>query len=400
LDDGQQAIGASTIGSSEAVMLAGLAMKRKWQLQRKAARKPHDKPNFVAGANVHVVWEKFASYFEVELRSVNLREDYYVMDPERAVELVDENTILVCTTFGSTYNGEFEDVKRLNELLDKKNNEHGWNVPIHVDAASGGFIAPFIYPDIEWDFRLKWVKSINVSGHKYGLVYPGIGWVVWRSKDELPEELVFHINYLGTDQPTFTLNFSKGASQVIAQYYQMIRLGFEGYKKVITNCAANAKSLSDAIAAIGRFKLLSKPIGVPLVAFSLADRSEHDEHEIAGGLRRYGWTVPAYTMAPDAQAVTLLRVVVREDFSQGLVDRLVGDLKRVLAALDARPSKLAQRVADEMEKDDDNKNKNNDDKGSAHEAHHNVSVFSDEHNKKGHFNIHKKHGLRKSNGVC
>jgi glutamate decarboxylase len=257
LDDGLQAIGAGTVGSSEAVMLAGLAMKRKWQLQRKAAGKPCDKPNFVCGANVHVVWEKFASYFEVELKDVKLREDYYVMDPEKAVELVDENTILVCATFGSTYNGEFEDVKKLNDLLDKKNAEHGWNVPIHVDAASGGFVAPFIYPDIEWDFRLKWVKSINVSGHKYGLVYPGVGWVIWRSKQELPEELVFHINYLGTDQPTFTLNFSKGASQIIAQYYQLIRLGFEGYKKVITNCVQNAKTLSTAIASIGRFKILS-----------------------------------------------------------------------------------------------------------------------------------------------
>lgn len=408
LEGGQQAIGASTIGSSEAVMLAGLAMKRKWQLQRKAAGKPYDKPNFVAGSNVHVVWEKFASYFEVELKNVKLREDYYIMDPEKAVELVDENTILVCTTFGSTYNGEFEDVKKLNDLLDKKNAEHGWNVPIHVDAASGGFIAPFIYPDIEWDFRLKWVKSINVSGHKYGLVYPGIGWVVWRNKEELPEELVFHVNYLGTDQPTFTLNFSKGASQVIAQYYQLIRLGFEGYKKVMTNCVENAKILSDAIGAIGRFKLLSKPIGVPVVAFSLKDESEHDEHEIAGELRRYGWSVPCYTMAPDAQNVTLLRVVVREDFSHGLVDRLVTDIKRVLAKLDSQPSKLVQQVAESL-KDDDKaaaehvKSEKAQKEKQSHEADKSgkhVSVFSDEHNKKGHFNVNKHHGLHKTNGIC
>jgi glutamate decarboxylase len=403
LEDGQQAIGAGTVGSSEAVMLGGLAMKRKWQLQRKAAGKPYDKPNFVCGANVHVVWEKFASYFEVELRDVKLREDYYVMDAEKAVELVDENTILVCTTFGSTYNGQFEDVKKLNDLLDKKNAENGWNIPIHVDAASGGFVAPFVYPEIEWDFRLKWVKSINVSGHKYGLVYPGIGCVIWRSKEELPEELVFHINYLGTDQPTFTLNFSKGASQVIAQYYQMIRLGFEGYKKVITNCVENAKLLSDAISAIGRFKIISKPVGVPLVAFSLLDESEHDEHEISDGLRRYGWTVPAYTMAPDAQNVTLLRVVVREDMSHGLVDRLVTDIKRVLATLDAKPSKLVQKVADSIKDGDEvdiEKAKKEVRGKQSHDDSKHVSAFDEEHNKKRHFNVHKTHGLRKSNGVC
>lgn len=419
LENGQQGIGAGTVGSSEAVMLAGLAAKRKWKNERMAAGKPYDKPNFVCGANVHVVWEKFASYFEVEIRDVKLREDFYIMDPVKAVELVDENTILVCTTFGSTYNGEFEDVKTLNDLLDKKNSEHGWNVPIHVDAASGGFVAPFIYPEIEWDFRLKWVKSINASGHKYGLVYPGIGWVIWRSKEELPEELIFHINYLGTDQPTFTLNFSKGSSQIIAQYYQFLRLGFEGYKKVITNCRANAKALSDGIVAIGRFRLLSKPVGVPLVAFSLLDDSEHDEHEIAEALRRYGWTVPAYTMAPNAQSVTLLRVVVREDFSQGLVDRLVTDIKRVLQTLDARPSKIIEHISEKAKDKHGNVDpkkvtpvlvndatehvkagKHKEERNQDHVSGTDASVFDRRHNEKGHFNVHKKHGLHKTNGVC
>lgn len=233
IEAGEQAVGAGTVGSSEAIMLAGLAFKRKWQNERKAAGKPWDKPNLVTGANVQVCWEKFGRYFEVDLREVKLTEDYYIMDPKKAVELCDENTICVCAILGSTYNGEFEDVQLLNDLLAKKNAEKGWNIPIHVDAASGGFIAPFIYPDIVWDFRLPLVKSINVSGHKYGLVYAGIGWVVWRNKEDLPEELVFHVNYLGADQPTFTLNFSKGASQVIAQYYQLIRLGFEGDRKSV-----------------------------------------------------------------------------------------------------------------------------------------------------------------------
>ncbi|GLT74168.1 hypothetical protein SLA2020_459810 [Shorea laevis] len=267
IGDDEIAIGVGTVGSSEAIMLAGLAFKRKWQHRQKSQGKPFDKPNIVTGANVQVCWEKFARYFEVELKEVKLREGYYVMDPEKAVEMVDENTICVAAILGSTLTGEFEDVKRLNELLTKKNKETGWDTPIHVDAASGGFIAPFIYPDLEWDFRLPLVKSINVSGHKYGLVYAGVGWVIWRNKEDLPEELVFHINYLGSDQPTFTLNFSKGSSQIIAQYYQFIRLGFEGYKNIIENCMENARVLREGLEKTGRFDILSKEVGVPLVAF-------------------------------------------------------------------------------------------------------------------------------------
>ncbi|KAL5214388.1 hypothetical protein ABZP36_003540 [Zizania latifolia] len=227
IGDDETAIGVGTVGSSEAIMLAGLAFKRRWQNRRKAEGKPYDKPNIVTGANVQVCWEKFARYFEVELKEVKLTEGYYVMNPEKAVEMVDENTICVAAILGSTLTGEFEDVKMLNDLLKAKNAETGWDTPIHVDAASGGFIAPFIYPELEWDFRLPLVKSINVSGHKYGLVYAGVGWVIWRTKDDLPDELIFHINYLGADQPTFTLNFSKGSNQIIGQYYQLIRLGFE-----------------------------------------------------------------------------------------------------------------------------------------------------------------------------
>lgn len=407
LEDGQPAIGAGTVGSSEAIMLAGLAFKRKWQLQRKAAGLPCDKPNMVTGANVQVCWEKFANYFEVEIRAVKLRKDYYVMDPAKAVEMCDENTICVCAILGSTYNGEFEDVATLNDLLDKKNKENGWNIPIHVDAASGGFVAPFMYPDLVWDFRLPLVKSINVSGHKYGLVYAGIGWVVWRGKNDLPEELIFHVNYLGADQPTFTLNFSKGASQVIAQYYQFLRLGLEGYRKIIFNCAANASVLADAVMATGRFKLLSKPEGVPLVAFSLKDRSRFDEYDIADGLRRYGWTVPAYTMAPDAQKVTLLRVVVREDFSRSLADRLVTDLKRTLDTLDSQPPKLVQAVAEAIQEQnlepanadksvDEIKDATTIDDATLHKT---VKQYADDHHQKKN-KSHKKHSIHKTNGVC
>nr|AGA63728.1 glutamate decarboxylase [Vicia faba] len=340
LEETEAAVGVGTVGSSEAIMLAGLAFKRKWQNKRKLEGKPYDKPNIVTGANVQVCWEKFARYFEVELKEVKLSEGYYVMDPEKAVELVDENTICVAAILGSTLNGEFEDVKRLNDILVEKNKETGWDTPIHVDAASGGFIAPFIYPELEWDFRLPLVKSINVSGHKYGLVYAGIGWAIWRSKDDLPEELIFHINYLGADQPTFTLNFSKGSSQVIAQYYQMIRLGFEGYKNVMENCRDNMIVLKEGLEKMERFNIVSKDDGVPLVAFTLKDHTNFDEFQISDLLRRFGWIVPAYSMPPDAQHITVLRVVIREDFSRTLAERLVADIEKVLHELDALSARI------------------------------------------------------------
>ena len=344
LGDGETAVGVGTVGSSEAIMLAGLAFKRKWQNKMKAEGKPYDKPNIVTGANVQVCWEKFARYFEVELKEVKLRDGYYVMDPEKAVEMVDENTICVAAILGSTLNGEFEDVKGLNELLTEKNKQTGWDTPIHVDAASGGFIAPFLYPKLEWDFKLPLVKSINVSGHKYGLVYAGIGWVIWRNREDLPEELIFEINYLGADQLTFTLNFSKGSSQVIAQYYQLIRLGRKGYENVMKNCQENAMALKKGLEKTGKFNIVSKDNGVPLVAFSLKDNSRHNEFEVSDLLRRFGWIVPAYTMPPDAQHITVLRVVIREDLSRTLAEHLVLDIQKVLQELDTPPARITEKL--------------------------------------------------------
>lgn len=341
LGEGETASGVGTVGSSEAIMLAGLAFKRKWQTKRRAAGLPCDNPNIVTGANVQVCWEKFARYFEVELKEVKLEEDYYVLNPVKAVEMVDENTICVAAILGSTLTGEFEDVKLLNDLLTKKNAETGWDTPIHVDAASGGFICPFLYPDLEWDFRLPLVKSINVSGHKYGLVYAGVGWVIWRSKEDLPDELVFHINYLGSEQPTFTLNFSKGSSQIIAQYYQFIRLGFEGFKNIMENCMSNARLVHQGIVETGRFNILSKEVGVPLVACSLKDNSGYTVFQISDALRRFGWIVPAYTLPPNAELVAVLRVVIREDFSHSLAERLITDLNKVLFELDDLPPRKA-----------------------------------------------------------
>ncbi|KAH0893102.1 hypothetical protein HID58_055531 [Brassica napus] len=358
LGDTETAMGVGTVGSSEAIMLAGLAFKRNWQNKRKAEGKTYDKPNIVTGANVQVCWEKFARYFEVELKEIKLSEGYYVMDPDKAVEMVDENTICVAAILGSTLTGEFEDVKRLNDLLVKKNDATGWNTPIHVDAASGGFIAPFIYPELEWDFRLPLVKSINVSGHKYGLVYAGIGWVVWRTQQNLPDELIFHINYLGADQPTFTLNFSKGISifqflvRIDPNYCSVLLahtswLRGTGYTNVMENCRENMLVLKEGIEKTERFNIVSKDVGVPLVAFSLKGQSFHSEFEISEMLRRFGWIVPAYTMPADAQHITVLRVVIREDFSRTLAERLVADILKVLHELDTLPSKISRKMGAE-----------------------------------------------------
>ena len=230
---GGDAIGVSTIGSSEAVMLGGLAMKWKWRQRREAAGLPTDKPNMVMGSNVQVVWEKFCRYWDVEPRYVPLTHDRFTVVPETVMEYVDENTIGVIPILGTTYTGEFEPIKEIHDLIVAYNAEHGTDIPIHVDAASGGFVAPFLHPDLEWDFRLPQVKSINASGHKYGLTYPGIGFVVWRSEEELPEDLVFHVNYLGGDMPTFTLNFSRPGNQIVGQYYNFVRLGRDGYRRIM-----------------------------------------------------------------------------------------------------------------------------------------------------------------------
>ncbi|KAH8599460.1 glutamate decarboxylase [Bisporella sp. PMI_857] len=308
------AVGTSTVGSSEAIMLGVLAMKKRWQNKRKAEGKDYSKPNIVMNSAVQVCWEKAARYFE-------------------AVNLVDENTIGICVILGTTYTGQYEDAKAINDLLIDRNID----TVIHIDAASGGFVAPFVVPDLEWDFRLEKVVSINTSGHKYGLVYPGVGWVIWRSPEFLPKELVFNINYLGADQASFTLNFSKGASQVIGQYYQLIRLGKHGYRSIMGNLTRTADYLSDSLEQLG-FIIMSekKGKGLPLVAFRLDKKKgkHYDEFALAHQLRGQIMVVPAYTMAPNTKDLKMLRVVVREDFSKSRCDQLLQDIKLCLGILD------------------------------------------------------------------
>lgn len=331
-DDGA-AVGTSTVGSSEAIMLGVLAMKKRWQKKRKAEGKDWHNPNIVMSSAVQVCWEKAARYFEVEEKYVYCTPDRYVIDPEETVALVDENTIGICIILGTTYTGEYEDAKAVNDLLVEKNID----TVIHIDAASGGFVAPFVVPELEWDFRLEKVVSINVSGHKYGLVYPGVGWVIWRAPEYLPQELVFNINYLGADQASFTLNFSKGASQVIGQYYQLIRLGKHGYRSIMSNLTRTADYLSDSLSQLG-FLIMSQKsgAGLPLVAFRLdpAQGKHYDEFALAHQLRSRSWVVPAYTMAPHTDDLKMLRVVVREDFSKSRCDSLLCDIRLCMEVLD------------------------------------------------------------------
>lgn len=336
LSPGADALGVSTIGSSEAIILATLAMKRKWQNARKAAGKPWDKPNMIMNSAVQVCWEKATRYLEIEEKYVYCTMDRYVIDPKEAVDLVDENTIGIVGILGTTYTGEYEDIKELNRLLDIKQEETGLDVKIHVDAASGGFVAPFVVPDLEWDFRLPRVVSINTSGHKYGLTYAGVGWALWRSKDYLPEELVFHVNYLGSDQASFTLNFSRSAIQVLGQYYVLIRNGKSGFRAIMNSVTATADFLCDQLQATGRFTIMSPNGGksLPLVAFRLKEKHAYDEFAIAAKLREKGWIIPAYTMAPHSEKMKLLRVTCRMDFSRSRCLALLRDLMATMNYLD------------------------------------------------------------------
>ena len=339
-DDAASAIGASTIGSSEAVMLAGLAMK--WRWKERVSKNATDKdawkgrtPNLVMGSNVQVVWEKFCRYFEVEPRYLPMDEDRYVITPEQVVAAVDEDTIGVVGILGTTYTGEFEPIAEICAALDKLQKKKGLDIPVHVDAASGGFVAPFLHPDLKWDFRLPRVASINVSGHKYGLTYPGLGFVVWRNADQLPEDLIFRVNYLGGDMPTFTLNFSRPGNQVVAQYYNFLRLGRAGYTTVMQTLSGTARWFADKLATSRHFDVIADGSAIPVVAFKLSGDFGYNEFDISASLRSYGWQVPAYTMPDGAQDISVLRVVVREGFSADLARSLWEDLHAVLDHLDA-----------------------------------------------------------------
>jgi glutamate decarboxylase len=330
--------GCRTQGSSEAIMLGALSLKWKWRERRTAGGASLDRPNLVFGGDVHVVWEKFCRYFDVEPRIIPLAEARYTIGPDDVEPLIDENTIGVVAVLGTTFTGHKDDVVGINELLLRVKQVRELDIPIHVDAASGGFVWPFLYPESEWDFRLEQVRSINVSGHKYGLVYPGIGWLVFREESDLAEDLVFYENYLGKTDATFTLNFSTGAAMVLAQYYNFVRLGREGYTYVMKQMQENARALSGHLQESGRFEVIGSDLEqLPLVAFRLAAEQSYDESDIAWQLSaERGWMVPAYTLPPHAEHVKILRALVKETLSRELVERLARDLDDACATLDKK----------------------------------------------------------------
>jgi len=342
--DPAAAVGCSTTGSSEACMLAGMALKRRWAA-RNADRYPSKdvRPNLVMGINVQVCWDKFCNFWEVEPRMVPMEGDRFHLDPRAAAELCDENTIGVVGILGSTFDGSYEPIADLCAALDELQERTGLDIPVHVDGASGAMIAPFLDEDLVWDFRLPRVSSINTSGHKFGLVYPGVGWALWRSAAELPEELVFRVNYLGGDMPTFALNFSRPGAQVVAQYYTFLRLGREGYRAVQQTTREVARGLADRIEALGDFTLLTRGDELPVFAFTTApDVTSYDVFDLSRRLRESGWLVPAYTFPANREDLSVLRVVCRNGFTTDLSDLFMEDLSRLLPGLRRQPYPLTR----------------------------------------------------------
>jgi glutamate decarboxylase len=334
-------VGASAIGSSEACMLAGMAAKWRWRAKRAAEGKSTDRPNMVCGP-VQVVWHKFARYWDVEIREVPMSPGHYCMDAEDMLALVDENTICVVPTFGVTFTGAYEPVKELSDALDRLQADTGLDIDIHVDGASGAFLAPFCAPEIEWDFRVPRVKSISTSGHKFGLAPLGVGWVVWRDVAELPEDLIFHVSYLGGDMPVFQINFSRPAGQIVAQYYDFVRLGRNGYARVHGAAYATGQYLAEEIVKLGPFELLcdSDPsTGIPTVTWKIIDGADpgFTLYDLADRLRVRGWQVPAYPLTGSASHIAVQRILVRQDVTRDLAGILLDDLRDSVAHFDKHP---------------------------------------------------------------
>ena len=342
----ERPIGTSTTGSSEAAMLGGLAAKWRWRARMQAAGKPAGKPNFVCGP-VQICWHKFARYFEVEMRQVPMEKGRLTLTPDEVVARCDENTIAVVPTLGVTYTLQYEPVEAIARALDELQRRTGLDVPIHVDGASGGFLAPFLTPELRWDFRLARVRSINASGHKFGLSPLGCGWIVWRSSDDLPEDLIFRVNYLGGDMPTFALNFSRPGGQIVAQYYDFVRLGREGYTRVHRSCAETAAWLSDQVAALGPFSVIYDGRGgIPGCTWTLRDGAgvPYNLFDLADTMRSRGWLLPAYSLPANVSSLVVQRVLVKNGFSRDMASLFLRDLQRAMARLVKHPpgSSLAE----------------------------------------------------------
>ncbi|WP_233806817.1 glutamate decarboxylase [Paraburkholderia sp. HP33-1] len=324
---GVEPYGTATVGSSEACMLAGLAHKWNWRKSRQAQGKDGSKPNMVTGGNVQIVWKKFLRYFDVEPRIVPLTPGNYRLTAEHLDKYVDENTIAVVAIAGQTFTGEDDDIQGIHDWLDDYEKRTGISIPMHIDGASGGFVNPFLYPDYKWDFRLPRVQSINASGHKYGLVPPGLGWVVFRERKVFNEELVFYVNYLGGEMPTATLNFSRNAFQVAVQYYMFLRHGFEGYRRIMQHTLDNAIALRAVLVESGYFTMMNESQRIPVVAVTLDSKIKNfNEFDVSNKVREKGWVLSAYSMPPNAESVNSLRVVVRPHVNRTVAELLANDI--------------------------------------------------------------------------
>ena len=338
--------GSATIGSSEACMLGGLAHKWNWREARKKAGKDSSRPNMVTGGNVQIVWKKFLRYFDVEPRIVPLKPGNYRLTAEHLDKYVDENTICVVAIAGQTFTGEDDDIQEIHDWLDQYERKTGISIPMHIDGASGGFVNPFLYPDYKWDFRLPRVQSINASGHKYGLVPPGLGWIVFKDRKVFNENLVFYVNYLGGEAATATLNFSKSSAPILVQYYAILRLGREGYARLMKHALGHAEYLRDRLTKSGKFQIMNATQRIPVVALTL-DKSvkKYNEFDVSNKVRERGWILAAYSMPPDAQQVNSLRIVVRPHLNRGIIEILADDIERACDFLEkhggnAKPPQL------------------------------------------------------------
>ena len=337
-EKGDWKTGAVGIGSSEACMLGGVAAWLRWRERRKAEGKPYDKPNLVMSTAYQVVWEKFCQLWQIEMRTVPITHEHPTLDIDAALDMCDENTICIVPIMGVTWTGMNDDVEALNTALDEYNGRTGYNIPIHIDAASGGFILPFLYPEKKWDFRLKWVYSISTSGHKYGLVYPGLGWVVWKDKKYLPKDMSFSVNYLGASISQVGLNFSRPAAQILAQYYNFIHLGVEGYTEIHSNSMDIAKYCHKAIGKMPCFKNYSDTLENPLFIWTMDPDYEKGAKwtlfDLQDKLMQSGWMVPAYTMPKDIEDMVVMRIVVRQGMSRDMADMLIEDITNAVAELE------------------------------------------------------------------
>lgn len=352
-EESESKTGALGIGSSEACMLGGVAAWLRWRKRRKEAGKPHDKPNLVMSAGMQVVWEKFCQLWQIELRQIPLTNEHRTLDIAEALRHCDENTICIVPIAGVTWTGLNDDIEALDRELDAFNKMHGLEISIHVDAASGGFILPFIYPEKRWDFRLKWVASISTSGHKFGLVYPGLGWVIWRDKSYLPEEMSFSVNYLGAEVSQVGLNFSRPAAQILGQYYNFIRLGREGYTNIQRNSMEIARYCHERIGKMECFENYSKEVVNPLFVWSLSKKYTESAKwtlfDLQNELQQSGWMVPAYTMPKSIEDMVVMRIVVRQGMSRDMADMLLRDIENAVASLDKLTHPTPSRIAFEKQ---------------------------------------------------